>query len=109
MAFTDSETGRIAEIANRSAPERWHNGWHMKKEIQLGHIITTLTLAISAVWWVGKLEQRVAIAEARESVLREKQVEQDRNLRELAATIRQDIGALGAKIDRLIERESARK
>jgi hypothetical protein len=115
MAFSDSESQRIVDIAKSatSGVERWHSGWHLKKEIQLTHLISTVTLALSAVWWVSKLEQRIAIAEARvqqqETFVREKQAEQDRNLRELAATIRQDVATLGAKIDRLIEREASRK
>ncbi len=39
-------------------------GWHLKKEIQLGHLITTVTVAISAIVYVNKIEQRVAVVES---------------------------------------------
>ena len=31
-------------------------GWHFKKEVQLGHLITTFTIAISAVVYINKIE-----------------------------------------------------
>ena len=40
------------------------NKWHMKKEIQLGHLITTFTVAISCVVYINKIEQRVAVMES---------------------------------------------
>ena len=37
--------------------------WHFKKEVQLGHLITTFTIAISAVVYINKIEERVSIVE----------------------------------------------
>ena len=39
-------------------------GWHFKKEVQLGHLITTFTIAISAVVYINKIEERVSIVES---------------------------------------------
>jgi hypothetical protein len=47
------------------------NRWHLKKEIQLGHLITTFTVAISAVIYITKIEQRVAVVETQMSAQRE--------------------------------------
>ena len=35
------------------------NRWHMKKEIQLGHLITTFTVAISCVVYNDKLDRLI--------------------------------------------------
>lgn len=36
------------------------NQWHLEKSVSVGHIITTVTVALSAVWWGAKLEGRVS-------------------------------------------------
>ena len=30
--------------------------WHIKREVQLGHIITTITVAVGMVMYFGKIE-----------------------------------------------------
>lgn len=35
--------------------------WHLKREISIGHIFTTLTVAISMIIWFKNLENRVEI------------------------------------------------
>ena len=68
-------------------------GWHLKKEIQLGHLITTLTVAISAVVYVNKIEQRVAVVESQ--MLYQK---------ETSSVLRSQLDRINDKLDRLIER-----
>lgn len=69
------------------------NKWHMKKEIQLGHLITTFTVAISCVVYINKIEQRVAVMEA-----------QMISQRESAILLRSQLDKINDKLDRLIER-----
>jgi len=68
--------------------------WHLKKEIQLGHLITTFVVAISAVLYINKIEQRLSVVETQ--VLAQ---------RESAALLRQQLERMDAKLDRLIERD----
>ncbi len=68
-------------------------GWHLKKEIQLGHLITTLTVAISAIVYVNKIEQRVAVVESQ--MLYQK---------ETSSVLRSQLDRINDKLDRLIER-----
>ena len=72
-------------------PERWH----LKKEIQLGHLLTTFTVAVSCIIYVNKIEQRVAVVEA--------QVEAQR---EGVMLLRGQLDKINDKLDRLIERTS---
>lgn len=69
------------------------NKWHMKKEIQLGHLITTFTVAISCVVYINKIEQRVAVMEA-----------QMISQRDSAILLRSQLDKINDKLDRLIER-----
>ena len=68
--------------------------WHLKKEIQLGHLITTFAVAISAVLYINKIEQRLSVVETQ--VLAQ---------RESAALLRSQLERMDAKLDRLIERD----
>ena len=42
------------------------NGWHLKKEVSVGHIITTATIFVSAVAYVISVETRFKEAEMRD-------------------------------------------
>ena len=68
-------------------------GWHFKKEVQLGHLITTFTIAISAVIYINKIEERVSIVEA-----------QITNQKETGILFRMQLEKINDKLDRLIER-----
>lgn len=68
-------------------------GWHFKKEVQLGHLITTFTIAISAVVYINKIEERVSIVES-----------QITNQKETGILFRLQLEKINDKLDRLIER-----
>lgn len=69
--------------------------WHFKKEVQLGHLITTFTIAISAVVYINKIEERVSIVETQ--IVSQKE---NNNL------FRGQLEKINDKLDRLIERGS---
>lgn len=68
--------------------------WHLKKEIQLGHLITTFTVAIAAVLYINKIEQRVSVIEV-----------QITSQREASVLLRTQLEKINDKLDRLIERD----
>jgi hypothetical protein len=68
--------------------------WHLKKEIQLGHLITTFAVAISAVLYINKIEQRLSVVETQLLAQRES-----------SALLRAQLERMDAKLDRLIERD----
>ncbi len=35
------------------------NGWHLKKEVTIGQLLTLFTLAISVIFWVNSIESRI--------------------------------------------------
>lgn len=45
--------------------------WHIDKKITIGHIITTLVVAISVVTYMSMIERRVAILEEKQLMMRE--------------------------------------
>ena len=77
--------------------------WHIKREVQLGHIISTLTVAASAVVWAGKVDQRIAIVENQLVVQHERDERQDKTSHEMDMMLLAQFEKIDAKLDRLIE------
>ena len=72
-----------------SEPERWH----LKKEIQVTHIVSTLMLMGTVFAYVSKIDQRLTIVETQLMAQREASIIQ-----------RAQLERMDAKLDRLIER-----
>lgn len=70
-------------------PERWH----LKKEIQVTHIVSTLMLVGAVFAYVSKIDQRLTIVETQLMAQRDASVIQ-----------RAQLERMDAKLDRLIER-----
>ncbi len=34
-------------------------GWHLRKEVTVGQIVTIIALLISGLWWVAKIDARI--------------------------------------------------
>jgi hypothetical protein len=86
--------------AERRIPE----GWHLKKEIQFGHIITTATVVAASFFYITKIEQRIALVEQQIIAQHERDDRQDRATAESLALIRQQLEKMDAKLDRALER-----
>lgn len=80
-------------------PERWH----IKREFQLGHLITTLVMAASVIMYIGKMEQRIALVEQSVQIQRERDDRQDKAIAEALGAIEKRLGKLDDKLDRALE------
>ena len=67
--------------------------WHLKKEIQLGHLITTATVAVAAIMYINKIDQRVTVVEVQIAAQRDSSI-----------LLRANLEKINDKLDRLIER-----
>lgn len=88
----------MATTADRRPPE----GWHLKKEIQFGHIVTTLTVAISALFYITKLEQRIALMEQQIVMQHDRDARQDSATAEAMDLIRRQLEKMDGKLDRAL-------
>ena len=70
-------------------PERWH----LKKEIQVTHVVSTLLLVGAVFAYVSKIDQRLTIVETQLLAQRDSSIVQ-----------RAQLERMDAKLDRLIER-----
>lgn len=84
------------------------HGWHLKREIQLTHIISTLTFAAAAAGYIVNMDQRLAVIEANMTASMRAQAQRDAQQDDVAtkadALIRDQLAKIDAKLDRLIER-----
>ncbi|TVO75126.1 hypothetical protein [Sedimenticola selenatireducens] len=46
-----------------SGPERRGNPWHLKREISVGHLLTTISMLLAAFWFFAGLDKRVTVLE----------------------------------------------
>jgi len=82
--------------------------WTFKKEIQLGHVFTTLTVAFSCFMYVNKIEGRLSLVEQQSATMQivqhDRDDRQDKNNAELVGLLRQQLDRLEIKIDRISEK-----
>lgn len=79
--------------------------WTIKREVQLGHVISTLILAISAFGYITSMEKRIALMEDKMVAQKERDDKQDLRYSETIGHMNNQIDKIDAKLDRLIERK----
>ncbi|MBU6955751.1 hypothetical protein [Hahella sp. HN01] len=82
--------------------------WHLDKTISVGHLISTLVIAISVITWAGSIDRRVEQNALAVKYLNEEQVQQRQRIDAVRNEIKTDLRAINDKLDRLIERQSER-
>ncbi len=71
--------------------------WHMKKEINLAHVITTVALVVSGFWYFGDLDKR--IASNKQEIKHVKMLRQEDQAR-----IEKQLDSINLKLDKLLEK-----
>ncbi len=83
--------------------EKEERGFHLEKSISVGHILTTLSLIISAIMWTTSIEKKLATQDAQIVSLQET----DRIMRQEAYNAKTEIiiqlKSINEKLDRSIE------
>lgn len=70
--------------------------WHFEKTVNVGHIITTIAIAISAFWFFSEMQQAI-----KSNTQRIDYIESQRN--EDIRRVEKRLDKIEAKIDRLLE------
>lgn len=71
------------------------NNWHMKKEINIAHIITTVALVVSGLWVLSDMDKRIAVnTQSISYVQKQRQEDQQR--------IEKHLDNINKKLDKLI-------
>lgn len=49
------------------------HGWHLRKEVTIGQIFTTIALVVTGLWWAASIENRQSLTQAEIRRIEEKQ------------------------------------
>jgi hypothetical protein len=79
-------------------------GWHLKKEVNLTIIISVICIAITMVTGYNDLKRDIALIQADNMVLHQRDVEQAAESAVSMGLIRAQYERLEGKLDRIIER-----
>jgi hypothetical protein len=78
--------------------------WRFDKNVPISLIIVMVVQFASLVWFVGKLDARIAALEAQNVTQHERDERQDKASSESDTLMRTDLKEINGKLDRLIER-----
>lgn len=78
-------------------------GWHLKKEIQLGHVLTTLALAVAMYGYIATMEKRITLLESQAAAQTAIDSRQDTEKQQAYEALFRQLTKLEDKLDRLIE------
>jgi uncharacterized membrane protein (DUF106 family) len=76
--------------------------WHIKREFQLGHLLTTIAMAVSAGMYVTAVEKRVSLLEQAVAAQKERDERQDTQAAAALATVNNHLSKIDDKLDRLL-------
>lgn len=79
------------------------NGFHLEKSISVGHIITTMTIVVSVVWWASTVETRLAVNATQIEAARTESNRQSEDAKIYRAEIREQLILINNKLDRIAE------
>lgn len=82
--------------------------WHIKREFQLGHLLTTISMAIAAGMYVTTVEKRVSLLEQVAQQQRERDERQDKVTAEAFAAVNAHLSKIDDKLDRLLLMQRSR-
>ena len=77
--------------------------WHLDKTISVGHLVSTVVIAVSVFSWAVTLDKRVEQNSLSITHLKEQQATDRKQVQEMRTEIKQDLRDINAKLDRLIE------
>lgn len=85
---------------DRRAPEVWH----LDKKVPLSLIFAMLLQAAMVIVAISEIKKDVEFLKAQVQTQAQRDARQDQDMKEAMALLRESLGTLNAKIDRLIER-----
>ncbi len=93
------------------APTQWgpdKRSWHLDKTISVGHLVSTVVIAVSVFSWAMTLDKRVEQNSLAIIHLKEQQAAEAKRIEQLRSEIKQDLRDINSKLDRLIENQVKR-
>lgn len=94
----------MAERERYGGPERRAEyGWHLRKELNVGHLLTTLALASGLVTWGLTMDKRLARLEDRQALQERTDERQDAASKDAFARVDARLASIDGKLDKLVD------
>jgi 3-deoxy-D-manno-octulosonate 8-phosphate phosphatase KdsC-like HAD superfamily phosphatase len=90
------------------AEERPAADWHLDRRLQITHILSTLSLGVGAVLYVGDIRKDVEVLKAKEVAQAARDQRQDLDAASRQQDLQSRLERIDEKLDRLIENRSRR-
>ncbi|OWY40061.1 hypothetical protein CEK28_04820 [Xenophilus sp. AP218F] len=79
--------------------------WHFEKRINLGDVLTTLALVGTLLGFMLTLDRRLTVVEEKQAQQAVIDRQQDERQREQSNEVKAELKDIGAKLDKLVERQ----
>ncbi|MCK5605483.1 hypothetical protein KAR91_26560 [Candidatus Pacearchaeota archaeon] len=73
------------------------SGWHLKKEVTIGQLITIVCILVSGLWWASSVETRIERLTAEDRRIEQKNDIQNKNIEKI-------LGRIERKQDKLFDK-----
>ncbi len=90
------------------AEERPAADWHLDRRLQITHILSTLSLGVGAVLYVGDIRKDVEVLKAKDVAQAARDQRQDLDAASRQQDLQSRLERIDEKLDRLIENRSRR-
>ncbi len=77
--------------------------WHISKSISVGHILTTFTALLAALWFFAQQDTRISNLELNYAHLKAARAEDQNRTDRKFEDLKTDLRMINSKLDRLIE------
>ncbi len=90
------------------AEDRPAADWHLDRRLQITHILSTLSLGVGAVLYVGDIRKDVEVLKAKEVAQAARDQRQDLDIASRQQDLQSRLERIDEKLDRLIENRARR-
>jgi len=80
------------------------HGWHLRKELNISHLLMTVGLLVGLIGWGSTLDTRVTTVEVQLSHVQKTQDVMRQDAKEAQAEVLQELRAIRERIDQMAER-----
>jgi len=75
------------------------NGWHLKKEVTIGQLVTIVCILVSGLWWASSVETRIERLASEDRRIEQKNDIQNKNIERILGRIERKQDKLFDKLD----------
>lgn len=76
-------------------------GWHLKKEVTVGQIVTLMTILISGLWWAATVETRLALMANEQTAMTERIDRDEKRIDAQFGEIKSYLVRIDNKVDKI--------